>query len=178
MLKTSHTSTDKTSHGQSMTKSYYIKTDELRYAKIDIANHESPKLRLQFPIDPNNHHPATPFVSLSKVALQGCWEWVVPGTSTSAWGLVAEPCARWATTYCTTVWAANWMPRCLSHTMFYSCTDLYSCMMVLVCSVHTSEPYQEPNAFSETSCRHEMKFSRLLCMCSMIKAAETSQPQN
>lgn len=49
----------------------------------------------------------------------------------------------------------GWRDACLTFpcfTMFYSC--IYSCMMVLVApcrllpkSVHTSEPYQEPNAF-------------------------------
>lgn len=70
----------------------------------------------------------------------------------------AQPCACWATTYCTTVWAANWMTRCLSHiSMFYSC--IYSCMMVLVgpcrllpksVDTHLSLT-KSPMLFSETS---------------------------
>lgn len=66
--------------------------------------------------------------------------------------------------------------------------QLYSCIMVLVVpcqllpkSVQTSEPYQEPNAFLwnflMSYLRRTKCVGRLLCMCSMIEAAETSQPQ-
>ena len=80
----------------------------------------------------------------------------------------------------------GWRDACLTFpcfTMFYSC--IYSCMMVLVApcrllpkSVDTHLSLtKSPMLFSETSWCPTKCAGRLLCMCRMIEAAETSQPQ-